>query len=43
MGPDLDLHHAVAEINPGLVRQLLAEGADPCAHDNKVGIVIMGC
>ena len=43
MEPDLDLHHAVAEGNPGLVRQLLAEGADPCAKDKKVSIVLTGC
>ena len=33
----VDLHQAVADRNLKLVKQLLAEGADPCARDKKVG------
>ena len=34
----MDLHHAVACHKLSLVKQLLAEGADPCARDKKVSI-----
>ena len=36
----MDLHHAVSVNNLSLVKQLLAEGADLCAKDEKVGTIL---
>ena len=38
-GPTMDLHHAVFDNNSSLVKQLLAEGADPCAKDEKASTI----